>query len=89
MADKNDGGDKTDREAIALDLIGEGISYADLRAAWHAHPTLAELSHGTRKVALTRAVQRIREDGLVRVLDAPGGAEQGCQVGVGSYLEPA
>ena len=78
-----------DREAIALDLIGDGINYGDLRGAWHAHPALAELSHGTRKVALTRAVQRIREDGLVRVLDAPGGAEQGCQVGVGSYLEPA
>lgn len=84
-----DGGDKTDREALALDLIGEGISYADLRTAWHGHPALAELSHGTRKVALTRAVQRLREDGLVRVLDAPGGAEQGGQVGAGSYLEPA
>lgn len=78
-----------DREAIALDLIGEGINYGDLRGAWHAHPALAELSHGTRKVALTRAVQRLREDGLVRVLDAPGGAEQGGQMGVGSYLEPA
>ena len=84
-----DGGDKTDREALALDLIGEGISYADLRTAWHALPALAELSHGTRKVALTRAVQRLREDGLVRVLDAPGGHEHDGQVGAGSYLEPA
>ena len=84
-----DGRDKVDREAIALDLIGEGISYADLRGAWHAHPALAELSHGTRKVALTRAVQRLREDGLVRVLDAPDGAEQEGPVGPDSYLEPA
>lgn len=84
-----DGGDKTDREALALDLIGEGISYADLRTAWHGHPALSELSHGTRKVALTRAVQRLREDGLVTALEAAGGAEQGGQVAAGSYLEPA
>lgn len=84
-----DGSDKVDREAIALDLIGEGISYADLRAAWHDHPALAELSHGARKAALTRAVQRLREDGLVRVLDAPDGAEQEGPVGPDSYLEPA
>ena len=84
-----DGSDKVDREAIALDLIGDGISYADLRTAWHDHPDLAELSHGARKAALTRSIQRVREDGIVRVLDADGGAEQDGPVGPGSYLEPA
>lgn len=83
-------GDPTaDREATVLDLIGDGVSYGDLRAAWHAHPALADLSHGTRKVALSRAVQRLRDTGLVRVLESPGGREADGPVGSGSYLVPA
>lgn len=84
-----DGGDKVDREALALDLVGEGISYADLRAAWHDHPALAELSHGARKAALTRSIQRVRGDGIVTVQDADGRAEQDGPVGPDSYLVPA
>lgn len=84
-----DGSDKVDREALALDLIGEGISYADLRTAWHGHPALSELSEGARKVALSRSVQRLRDGGIVVVLEATGGAEQEGPVGHASYLEPA
>lgn len=78
-----------DREAIVMDLIGDGVSYGDLRGAWHAHPALADLSHGARKAALTRSIQRVRGDGLVTVQDAPGGRDQDGPVGPESYLVPA
>jgi hypothetical protein len=57
----------TEREAIALNLVGDKTTYGDLRKTWHGHEKLASVAATTRKTALSRAIRGLREKDSIDV----------------------
>jgi hypothetical protein len=57
----------TEREAIALNLVGDRTTYGELRKAWHGHEKLASVAATTRKTALSRAIRGLREKDAIDV----------------------
>ena len=69
------------REKLLIEMIGDGISYADLREAWHSHEQMAEIGSGARKVALTRTIRSLRDRDIIAVTgveyaDSPDGPKE-------------
>jgi len=50
----------SEREALLLKLVSDGVTYGDLRTVWHDHAEIAKLKPAARKVALTRAIKGLR-----------------------------
>ena len=57
----------TEREALALELIGDETTYGELRNAWHGHVKLASVAATTKKTALSRAIRVLREKDAIDV----------------------
>jgi hypothetical protein len=57
----------TEREALTLELVGEGTTYGELRKAWHDHAKVASVVATTRKTALSRAIRGLREKDAIDV----------------------
>jgi hypothetical protein len=57
----------TEREAIALNMVGDKTTYGDLRKTWHGHEKLASVAATTRKTALSRAIRGLREKDSIDV----------------------
>jgi hypothetical protein len=57
----------TEREALTLELVGDGTTYGELRKAWHDHAKVASVAATTRKTALSRAIRGLREKDAIDV----------------------